>query len=396
MNVVILSPSFPYNFQNFYFHLGSLGGRVLGIDQKPYEELDYRLQECLTDYYRVNDLHNYNELEDACRYFISRHGPIDFIESHNEYWLETQASLATQFNIPCLNNSEIETVKRKSEMKKVFLAADLKPARGGLVPTLESALTLVQHIGYPVIVKPDRGVGANGCRKLNNDEEVIQFFNNKPNEEFIMEEFIDGVVCTFDGLVDKNGELLFYSSLMYESGVAEVVQKQIDTFYYTLRDIPKDLENIGKATLRAFNTQGCFFHFEYFRLKKDNSLMPIEINRRPPGGLTVDMYNFSSDINLYRLWAEMIMNNNPDLDYERKYHCIAANRRFKNTYVHSHEDVMERWNENIIHHYAVPAAFAPAMGDYCYFARAADLDDLMEIQAFIQSQRVLEPTGSTF
>ncbi len=304
MNIVILSPSFPYNFQNFYYQMDQVGVPVLGIDQKPYEELNEQLQQSLKDYYYVHDLHNRHELENACRYFTEKYGQIDYIESHNEYWLETQADLATKFNIPALNNGEISKFKRKSEMKRVFQRAGLRPARGGAVPTLDAALEMVSHMGYPVIVKPDSGVGANGCRKIHHEGDLRAFFDHKPYEEYIMEEFIDGDICTFDGLVDREGNVLFFSSLIYDRGIAEVVQKQLDTYYYSLRDVPKDLEEMGRATLKAFDTRGCFFHFEYFRLHKDGSLMPIEVNRRAPGGMTIDMYNYSSDINLYRVWAD--------------------------------------------------------------------------------------------
>ncbi len=77
-------------------------------------------------------------------------------------------------------------------------------------------------------------------------------------------------------------------------------------------------------------------------------------------------------------------------DYERKYHCIAVNRHFKYTYLHSHEQILERWGDKLIHHYSVPDAFAPAMGNYCYFARSPDERELLELQQFIQSQFVPE------
>lgn len=391
MNVVILSPSFPYNFQNFYYQLREAGVNVLGIDQKPYDELNDRLQWSLEDYYYVHDLHNYNELEQALHYFTNKHGPIDYIESHNEYWLQTQANLATQFDIPALNNDEIMKFKRKSEMKKVFQSAGLNPAQGGLVLNVDEALSLAHKLRYPVIVKPDMGVGANGCRKLRNDDDVREFFRNKPWEDYIMEEFIDGDICTFDGLLDRAGNILFASSLAYDDGIAEVVQKQLDTYYYSLKEVPTDLAKLGRATLRAFNTHGCFFHYEYFRVRKDGRLMPIEVNRRPPGGMTIDMYNYSSDINLYKLWAEMIARKVGNFDYLPKYHCMAINRHFKNTYVHSHDEIIDRWNDKLVHHYSVPEAFASAMGNYCYFARSPDLQELLELQSFVQRQFTLEP-----
>lgn len=386
MNIVILSPSFPLNFQSFYYQLHETGAHVLGIDQKPYEELNEQLQCSLEDYYRVSDLHNYQELVNACEYFIQKYGPLDFIESHNEYWLETQANLATQFQIPGLNNSEIETVTRKSEMKKVFKSADLKTAQGGIIPSLDSAVKMAEILGYPVIVKPDRGVGATGCHKLHNESELNNFFQTKSSAQYIMEEYINGDICTFDGIVDKRGNLIYYSSLIYGEGIAEVVQKQSDTYYYTQVNIPEDLEEIGRATLNAFNIKGCIFHFEYFRLHKDGSLMPIEINRRPPGGLTLDMYNFSSDINLYQVWAQMITGKINVFEYVHKHHCMCINRRNKYIYQNIHEDILEMGKDLIVYHNRVPQAFSGAMGDYCYLTRSPNLQELIDLQEYIQNK----------
>ena len=58
----------------------------------------------LKDYYRVLDLHNYSKLTDSFSYFLQKHGPIDRIKSHNEYRLDTQGLLASQFQIPGLRN----------------------------------------------------------------------------------------------------------------------------------------------------------------------------------------------------------------------------------------------------------------------------------------------------
>jgi hypothetical protein len=41
--------------------------------------------------------------------------------------------------------------------------------------------------------------------------------------------------------------------------------------------------------VRAFNLRSQFFHFEFFRLKKDPTVfMPLEANLRPPGILYFD------------------------------------------------------------------------------------------------------------
>src|SRR5271170_852849 len=107
MNVVFLSPHFPPNFYQFCVRLREAGAHVLGLADVPAEWLRPELRNCLTEYYRVNDLHNYDQLVRALGHFTHRWGKIDRIDSHNEYWLETEAALRTDFNIPGVKSEQI-------------------------------------------------------------------------------------------------------------------------------------------------------------------------------------------------------------------------------------------------------------------------------------------------
>jgi hypothetical protein len=374
MNVVIISPHFPKNHRNFCMRLHEMGARVLGIDQVP---LPDELNCCMDDYYQVSDLHRYSELVKACRYFEKRYGPIHRIESHNEYWLETQAKLATEFQVEGLQSHNLGQIKRKSEMKKVFKKAGLAPARGGLVKTLEDALVFTRELGYPVILKPDVGVGAFGCVKIKNEQDLRQFFTSIPSQPYLLEEFIDAMICSFDGLVDRGGNLLFVTSHTYK-GIAEVVQGGLDQSFYSLREIPKDLEEIGRKTLAAFNVKERFFHFEYFRTKE--RLIPIEVNMRPPGFPTLDMCNFACDIDLYSWWAEVVTGKVRFPSYERKYHCISLSRRLTHQYHYSHDEILTIGKKMIVYHDQVAPLFQGTLGDRVYVARARNLDQLHDFQ----------------
>jgi len=77
MNYIHLSPHFPPNYYLFSVHLARLGVNVLGLADEPYEWLRPELREALADYYRVGDMHHYDELLRACGYFIHRHGRLN-------------------------------------------------------------------------------------------------------------------------------------------------------------------------------------------------------------------------------------------------------------------------------------------------------------------------------
>ena len=53
-------------------------------------------------------------------------------------------------------------------------------------------------MGYPVIVKPDVGVGATNTWKLESDEDLVCFYDQLPPVPYVMEEFIEGEICSYD------------------------------------------------------------------------------------------------------------------------------------------------------------------------------------------------------
>src|SRR3972149_9441195 len=114
MNFVYLSPHFPPNYYPFCVRLRNVGGNVLGLADAPYEALRPELRQAFTKYYRVNDMHDYGQLLRACGYFTHRYGKIDRIDSHSEYWLETEARLRTDFHGFGIQAGGIDGVKRKS------------------------------------------------------------------------------------------------------------------------------------------------------------------------------------------------------------------------------------------------------------------------------------------
>lgn len=386
MNFVFLSPHFPPNYYQFCAHLHNLGVNVLGLADEPYENLGPGLRDALTEYFKVGNLHNYDELLRALGYFTFKYGKIDRLDSLNEYWLETEAQLRTDFNVPGINNNQIQNIKRKSLMKGVYLKAGVSVARGKVVHTLAEANSLIDEIGYPVVAKPDVGVGAAKTYKINNPSELADFFATKPRTEYILEEFIDGTIMSFDGLTDRDGKLVFYTAHQYSQGIMETVVNDDLVYYYSLREIPEDLEAAGRRVLKAYAVRERFFHFEFFRRKSDNTIVALEVNMRPPGGMTTDMFNYANDFDIYGEWAHVLVHNHFTAQYSRPYHCCYVGRKFNRSYVHTHEEILAWTGDRLCHHEQISGVFSAAMGDYGYLVRSPSLDEIYEMVQFIQSQ----------
>jgi len=383
MNSVFLSPNFPPNFANFAVQLKQAGACVLGLGDDHYDDLSGDVRRSLTDYYRVSSMHNYDELVRAMGYFTHRYGKMDHLDSHNEYWLETEARLRTDFNIEGIDVHQISKIKRKSEMKDVFIKAGLKPARGRVCNNKEELLAFIKEVGYPVVAKPNIGVGAAKTFKICSESEIDNYLAEKLPEDYIVEEYCEGQIVTYDGLVDGNGDVVFSSSLRYSRGVMEVVNEDSDIYYHTVREIEPELEAAGIATLKAFDMRKRFFHLEFF-MKEDSSITPLEVNIRPPGGLTLNMMNYTFDADCYRTWANLIVNGVSEPLGERSHLVFYVGRKDRIPYQMSHQQILEKCSSVMMHHERLNDVFSGALGNYGYLLRHEEMEPLLEATELIQ------------
>ena len=260
MNFVFISPHFPHTYWQFCDRLKKNGINVLGIGDAPYDGLEAPLKAALTEYYRVDSLEDYGQVYRAVAFFAFRYGKIDWIESMNEYWLEQDAQLRTDFNVTTgIQSDRIRFIKEKSLMKKLYLEAGIPTARQHKVSTKEEGRAFIEKTGYPVIVKPDIGVGATNTWKLESDEDLDRFYEHLPSVPYVMEEFVQGEICSYDAILDSGCNPLFESMTVWPP-VMDIVVKDLDLMYYTCPEVPEKLRELGRKTVKAFGADRRFPH----------------------------------------------------------------------------------------------------------------------------------------
>ena len=382
MNVLLLSPHFPPNFQSFAVALKETGANVLGLGDAPEDSLSEGLRAVLSDYYHLPNMADYDGLFRAVSYLMYRHGRIDRLDSHSEHWLGLEARLRQDFNIFGQKPSDLEFNRRKSGMKEIFRQAGVPVPAGEKVTSAEQVRAFVTRHGFPVVFKPDIGVGAQRVFRVDNEEQLRGVLDYLPQDYFV-EEFFAGDLVSFDGLTDREGGVVFCASHRVSSGIMEIVTEQRLTHYYYVRQIPAQVEELGRKVVSAFRILERFFHTE-FLIGPDGRCVALEINVRPPGGHSLDMMNWACDIDLYRLWARSVVCGESHFDYERKYNVAHAARRERSSYRHSHEDVLRECGPLLMAHMPYPKVFSAAMGDYVYFLRHPDLGTLRSAISYVQ------------
>ena len=397
MNVVFISPHFPHTYWEFCQRLRANGVQVLGIADAPYEALSDNLKGALTEYYRVDSLEDYDEVYRAVAYFAFRYGHIDWIESNNEYWLEQDARLRTDFNVTTgIQSDRIRSIKEKSEMKKYYAKGKIPTARQiRAAEGYEAVRDFAALAGYPIIAKPDVGVGASGTHKIENDGQLKAFYDNVSDYlNYVVEEFITGEICSYDAIVDAKGGPLFESMTVWPPSIMDIVNLKLDLSYYVDKEIPESLRKLGRRTVKAFGICNRFVHLEFFRLDSDREglghkgdFVALEVNMRPAGGYTPDMINFAHSTDVYKIWADMVAFGESHTQQGKQYYCAFASRRDIYNYAHTHEEVLSRYDGRIVMCERMPELFSAAMGQQMYTVRLDSFEDVNEFVNFVHEKK---------
>ena len=432
MNFVYISPQFPKTNCEFCDRLKQNGVNVLGIADMEYDQLDQKLKDSLTEYYKVSNLENYDEVLKAVAFFTHKYGKIDWLESNNEHWLVQDAKLRSDFNITTgIKADKIANIKEKSKMKKAYKKAEIPFADFSLVTTLTKAKKFIDKVGYPVVAKPDNGVGASDTQRIKDENELKKFFENRnkdikyimeeyvegelvsydaiidskgepifetcnQNVKYIMEEYVDGDLVSYDAIIDSNGNPVFETGIV-EPAVMDIVNKGLDVFYYVEKEMPKKLLDAGRRAVKGFGVKSRFIHLEFFRLNKNKKglgkkgdYVGLESNMRPAGGYTPDMYNYANNTDVYQIWADMIAFDKIEKaqlneDIEKNY-CVYASRRDNKNYVHSHDEIKQKYGNAIVMDERMPDIFAGAMGNYMYTAKFVAKEEMEEFISFVHQK----------
>ena len=383
-NFIFISPNFPTNYWRFCRELKNNGLRVLGIGDQPYEELSGELWGSLDEYYKVSSLENYDEVYRAVAFFIHRYGRIDWLESNNEYWLERDAMLRTDFHITSgWQVEDLARIKYKSGMKEYYQRAGIRTARYHIVDDFNSCMGFIDEVGFPVIVKPDNGVGASHTYRLDDQGELGAFLHDKePDVRYIMEEFVTAEVNSYDAIIDSRGNPIFETGNVTPNSIMDIVNNNDNSLYYIVKDLAEDVRDAGRRTVKSFGVRSRFVHFEFFRLTCDQPMgkagdvVALEVNMRPCGGFSPDMMNFANSTDVYKIWADMIAFDRSTKPTGEHFFCAFAGRRDGKPFQLSNEEFSAKYANQMRMQERIPDALSGAMGNQMYVANFSTKEEL--------------------
>ncbi len=387
-NFIFISPNFPVTYWRFCKELKANGLRVLGIGDCPYNELTQEQRNSMDEYYKVSSLENYDEVFRAVAFYTFKYGKIDWLESNNEYWLERDAKLRTEFHITSgFQEEDMVRTRYKSGMKAFYAKAGIPTARYHLVKDFAASKEFANKVGYPVVVKPDNGVGANATYKLQSDADLEYFFSTKDNSvQYIMEEFVNGEVRTYDAIIDSKGEPVFESGNVTCQSLMDVVNNADNSLFYIVKELPEVMKQLGRRTVKAFGVKSRFVHFEYFVLLADQEglgkkgdIFGLEVNMRPPGGYAPELANFANSVDVYKIWADMIAYDSTLVPMNGPhYFCGFCGRRDGKNFKMNPDDIMREYGHKMKLVGRTPDALAGAMANQMYVGNYDTEEEMLE------------------
>ncbi|HIY52110.1 MAG TPA: hypothetical protein IAA43_09255 [Candidatus Olsenella avicola] len=394
MNFVFVSPQFPSVYWRFCAALRRDGARVLGIGDTPYDQLAQEVKDSLDEYYWVSSLEDYDQVFRAVAFFSFKYGKIDWIESNNEHWLAQDARLREDFNV--LTGPRPSLLARwqsKAEQKPLYAAAGVPTARQARLTSFDETRWLIGEMGhFPVFAKPEFGVGSGGARLLTCDDDLRELLADHGGVPYVVEQYVEGDICSYDAILDSRGEPLFENQEEFPPSMAEVARLGLDMSYRSCPEVDPELARLGRAVTRAFGLARRFVHLEFFRLAHDRpglgaagDYVGLEVNVRPPGGLTPEMMCWAHGLDVYQAWADMVC-------YDELRHaapkdvpayCAYAGRRDARAYAHDEAEVRERWGRALVSAGRVPDALSDELGNYQFTARLASAAEADEFVAYV-------------
>ena len=396
MNFIFVSPNFPFDRWRYCDRLKRNGVNVLAIGDAPYFTIEERLRDALTEYYFVESLSDYDQVYRAVAFYAFKYGRIDWLESNNDFWLAQDGRLRTDFHIVTGAGAETAALwADRMAVRDVLRREGIPTVRRQMLTSPVAAKSFLSRIGgYPLLLKPNNVNGVRATVRIQNDEELRQFLDTRPDESFVLEEELGGDFFTYHAITGSGCEPLFES--LSVPGPDPRTGGLSSSAYCASTELAETLRSLGRRVLSALGVRSRFVRVNLCRLTEDRpplgkagEFVVLLPHMAPAGGYIPDLINFAHSTDVYQIWADMVTEDRRVLPEGGSHrYCCCAGRREDAAYAHSHEDITVRYWQRIVFCENTPEQLWDTVGHKVYAAYADDVPGAKEFMTFVS-----EPAG---
>ncbi len=315
-HVVFIAPRFLENTNRYVRAFAHLDITLSVVSSDPEPAIPAGLRKRIAGHYRVADPLDVAQLAHAVRAIQQSIGPVDRLAGVLEQLQTPMAAVREALGIEGLRSAAARNFRDKDRMKAVLREAGVPVARSVLARNAEGIRAFVEEVGYPVIVKPQAGLGARGTLRVETPEELAAVHPPTPNAPLQVEEFVRAREHTCE-TVTVRGEPVWHAGTRYFPSPLEVLETPWVQYCVLLPREADDptwtkFQPVNRAALAAlFGTEAntaagtALSHMEWF-LREDGSTLVNEVGVRPPGVHIMPLMGLTHDTDLFEDWARLI------------------------------------------------------------------------------------------
>ncbi len=394
MNIIFVEPNFPANQRRFVHALASVGANVIGIGESDEWALGDELRGAMGGYYKVGSVTSVDEMTDAVR-FIQGQLWVDRLEATVEAHTMAAAQVREATGIPGTSVRTTWLCRDKPSMKEALRQAGVPTAASAAVDSAAEAHDFAERIGYPLILKPRAGAGAQGTTRVDSPEELdraLGAFGAEGATSIAIEEFVEGHEGFYDTIAIDGRVAHDWVTHYYPNVLEAMRHRWISPQFITtnrLADSPfyDEVRGLGQRVIETLGIGTSATHMEWFYGPK--GLRFSEIGARPPGVGCWDLYSASNDVDVYREWAHVITHGTTEHPMRRLYSAgIVALRPDADGQIRGYsgiEEIQARYRDWIIDGHFPPEGHPTQPIEAGYMANAyvrmrhPDYDTLREM-----------------
>ncbi|GAB4196096.1 MAG: ATP-grasp domain-containing protein [Sandaracinaceae bacterium] len=336
-HVVFVAPRFLENTNRYVAAFAGLDGvRLSVISEDPEAAIPEKLRPHVAGHYRVGRCLDGAQLTEAARKIDKALGRIDRLTGALEQLQMPMAEARDALGIPGMGVETARRFRDKDRMKEVLRAHGVPVARSELVTSPDELTGFVKQVGFPIIVKPQAGLGSRGTYRVTTEKDLAALAEvgivPTPARPLQAEEFVRAREHTCE-TVTIQGKPVWRSGTRYFPTPLEVLETSWMQYCVLL---PREADDptwtrfhpVNQAALDALfgdarETAGtALTHMEWF-LRDDGSMLVSEVGARPPGVQIMPMMGMAHECDMIAAWAELIAFDR-FTPKERKWACGAA------------------------------------------------------------------------
>ena len=320
-HVVFIAPRFLENTNRFLSAFAALDGITLSVvSEDPAEGIPAAVRPRIAAHYGVKNCLDGAELTTAVRAISKGVGKVDRLNGVLEQLQIPMAHVRDALDIEGIRSEVAQNFRDKDRMKDVLRKANVPVARSGLATSPAALRTFIDSVGYPVIVKPQAGLGTRDTFRITSKEdlEALEKKGLAPSERapLQVEEFVVAREHTCE-TVTIRGKTVWRSGSRYFPTPLEVLENPW-VQYCVLPPREDDLPEFAKfapineAALAALFGKDAgtaagtaLSHMEWF-LREDGSALVNEVGARPPGVMLMPLMSLAHDTNMISDWARLM------------------------------------------------------------------------------------------